>query len=418
MLPAILVVIGHARFRERFHLLELAGELRLLQRKDAHQLVAAGIVHLVELVAGAEFGADGVPQKLHDLDAVLVADVVGAADIFGQIFVDVGIFEIARVRRQIDQAGGDHLFDDVADRRIGFRHEQPVGRGGAPVRQHRAVDPGLGVVGHGIGQRPEQIAPADDFADLRLHAAKAVDAGGARRLDQNADQKIELHRQPHAALHGEAVEEAGFRIEILQPLDVAVDEHVLPGDERVVEHEDGVVLVEARGQRIIPRRAGRGGGEFVGLPADQLDAGRVHRRDEHHHHARIVDLLAHVLAEEIVVGQRRIGGDHFGAGDVDPGVGFLLNGDVDVFDLFDRLVAVDRRIDQRVVEIEHRLLRALVPGARVVGELAVKLGVGAERVEEGGLVVGAAAEPAVGDARPGGDGVALRDDVFARIAPP
>src|SRR5580704_16502886 len=62
MLPAILVVVGHARFRQRFHLLELPGELRLLQREDAHQLVAAGIVHLIELVAGAEFGADGVPQ--------------------------------------------------------------------------------------------------------------------------------------------------------------------------------------------------------------------------------------------------------------------------------------------------------------------------------------------------------------------
>src|ERR1700734_805087 len=61
-LPAILVVIGHARFRERFHLLELPGELRLLQREDAHQLVAARIVHLVELMAGAEFAADGVPQ--------------------------------------------------------------------------------------------------------------------------------------------------------------------------------------------------------------------------------------------------------------------------------------------------------------------------------------------------------------------
>src|SRR3984885_9542852 len=76
VLPAILVVIGHALIGERFHLLELAGELRLLQRENAHQFVAAGIVHLVELMAGAEFGADGVPQELHDLYAGLVADVV------------------------------------------------------------------------------------------------------------------------------------------------------------------------------------------------------------------------------------------------------------------------------------------------------------------------------------------------------
>ncbi len=114
------------------------------------------------------------------------------------------------------------------------------------------------------------------------------------------------------------------------------------------------------------------------------------------------------------MGERRIGGDDLGAGDIDAGVGFLLNGDVDVLDLFDRLVAVDRRIDQRVIEIEHRLLRALVPGPRIVGELAVERGIGAERVEEGSLVIGTAAEPAVRNARPGGDRIALRDHLFAR----
>ena len=288
----------------------------------------------------------------------------------------------------------------------------------ADVGQHRAVDPWLGIARHGVGERPEQVAPADHLADLRLHAAERLHAGGARRLVEQADDEIELHREPRAALQGETVEEAGARIEALQPLDVAMNDHVLPGDERVVEDEDGVVLVEARCQRIVPRRAGGGGGELVGRPADQLDAGRVHRRDEHHHHARVGDLLAHVLAEEIVMGQRRVGGHHLGAGDVDAGVGLLLDGDVDVLDLLDRLVAVDRRIDEGVVEIEHGLLRALVPGARVVGELAVELGIGAERVEECGLVVGAAAHPAVGDARPGGDRVALRDHFLARIVPP
>ena len=84
-------------------------------------------------------------------------------------------------------------------------------------------------------------------------------------------------------------------------------------------------------------------------------------------------------------------------------------GDVDVLHLLDRFGAVDGRIDERVVDVEHGFLAAHVPGARVVGELAVELGVGAQRVEEGRLVVGAAAHPAVGDAGPGGDGVALLD---------
>ena len=168
------------------------------------------------------------------------------------------------------------------------------------------------------------------------------------------------------------------------------------------------------GERIVPGRAGSGRRQLVGRPADQLDAGRVHGRDEHHHHARVGDLLAHVLAEEVVVRERRVGRHHLGAGDVDAGIRLLLDGDVDVLHLLGRLGAVDGRIDERVVDVQHGLLAAHVPGAGIVGELAVELGVGAQRVEEGRLVVGAAAHPAVGDARPGGDGVALGDHILAR----
>jgi len=117
-------------------------------------------------------------------------------------------------------------------------------------------------------------------------------------------------------------------------------------------------------------------------------------------------------AQAVVVGEGRVGGHDFGVRDVDACDGLFLDGDVDVLNLLDRLVAVDGRIDQRVVEIEHRLLRSLVPGAGVVGELSVELGIGAERIEECGLVVGAAAHPAVGDAGPGRDRIALRDDIL------
>src|SRR5204863_6112444 len=61
MEPTVLVVIGHALIGQRFHLLERTVALRLLQLEHANELVAAGIVHFVKLVAGAEFGADRVP---------------------------------------------------------------------------------------------------------------------------------------------------------------------------------------------------------------------------------------------------------------------------------------------------------------------------------------------------------------------
>src|ERR1700691_3715549 len=47
MFPAILVVVGHALRGERFHLLERAVALRLLQLEHADQFVAAGIIHFV-----------------------------------------------------------------------------------------------------------------------------------------------------------------------------------------------------------------------------------------------------------------------------------------------------------------------------------------------------------------------------------
>ena len=105
----------------------------------------------------------------------------------------------------------------------------------------------VGVAGHGIGQRPEQIAPADHLADLRLHAAEGLHPGRARSLTSSPAMKSSFTAKPRAALEGEAVGKARARIELLQPLDVAMDEHVLPGDEGVVEDEDGVVLVEAAG---------------------------------------------------------------------------------------------------------------------------------------------------------------------------
>src|SRR5947207_4813813 len=85
VLPAVLVVVGHAALGQRLHLLEPARSLCLVPRKEANQLMAAGVIHLVELVPRPELAADRVPQELHDLDALLVVDAVGAADVAGKV---------------------------------------------------------------------------------------------------------------------------------------------------------------------------------------------------------------------------------------------------------------------------------------------------------------------------------------------
>ena len=193
-----------------------------------------------------------------------------------------------------------------------------------------------------------------------------------------------------------------------------MQQHVFPGDEDIVEHEDRVVLVEARRQRIVERRSHHARRHLVGGAAEQFHARRIHRRDEHHREIGVVQRHGGILAEEIIVRQRRRRRHHLGAGYIDPGVGVLLDGDEDVLDLIHGLGAIDRRIDDGVVHEQHVLLRAPVPGLRVAGELAVEIVIGAERIHQRRLVIGRAPHPAVGHARPVRDGVALRDQFLAR----
>src|SRR5207249_10675034 len=69
-------------------------------------------------------------------------------------------------------------------------------------------------------------------------------------------------------------------------------------------------------------------------------------------------------------------------------------------------VPVDRRMDDRVVDERHALLRVAIPAAGVVLVGSVELGVRAERAQERRLVVGRAAEPTVAETRPRRDRVA------------
>jgi hypothetical protein len=77
-----------------------------------------------------------------------------------------------------------------------------------------------------------------------------------------------------------------------------------------------------------------------------------------------------VVRDEVVVRERRAGRDHLRAAHDDALVGLLDRVDEDVVDLVDLLVAVDRRVHERVVHEVHALLRLLVPAPRVVRERA------------------------------------------------
>ncbi len=206
----------------------------------------------------------------------------------GKILVDLRIFEVLRRRRKIDQRRSDDLLHDLLDPAISIAGEHAIARARLHVGKHRAIDPRRGICRHRIGQSPEQIPPGDHFAQHGLIAAEFVGTGSAQRLGDDADQEVELDRKPRAALELVARQEPGLREKDLELLEVAVKEHVLPGNERVVEYEDGIVLVESRGQRIVERRAHDARHHLIGGAAEQLHAGRIHRRDEHHREVGIM----------------------------------------------------------------------------------------------------------------------------------
>ena len=86
-------------------------------------------------------------------------------------------------------------------------------------------------------------------------------------------------------------------------------------------------------------------------------------------------------------------------------VSLSLDVHADVGDLVRRAVAVDRRMDDRVVDVGDALLAVAVPALRVLG-VGVERGIRTERAQERRLVVRRAPEPAVGEPLPRGDRVA------------
>ena len=280
------------------------------------------------------------------------------------------------------------------------------------IRQVRAIHPRRGFGAHGVAQRPEHIAPGHHFPEIRLHTAELQGTGTLQRFFQQGGDEVEFHRQTHAGLQRVHAGKTAFHGPATAAVEIAVDQHVFPWDQHIIHHQDRVVLVKTAGERVVVRRAGGTSHHLVGGAGDQLHPFGVHWRDEHQRKVRV---FAHHLrgakADHVVVGQRGVGGNHFGAADDDPGVGLFFQLDIDVFHLVCRFVAVDGRVDDSVVKVQTGLLNAGVPVTGILLELAVEGRVCAKRAAERGFVVRRAAHPAVAQARPPGDGVALLTQV-------
>ena len=114
-----------------------------------------------------------------------------------------------------------------------------------------------------------------------------------------------------------------------------------------------------------------------------------------------------VVGDEVQVRQARRRRHDLGAADDQPLVGLLLDVHVHVLHFVERPIAIDRRIDDGVVDEGDLFLDPRVPALRVLLVRLVERRVGAQRREKRRLVVGAAADPAIRNARPFGDRVAV-----------
>src|SRR5881394_2703518 len=77
--PAVEIVLGHAFLGEALELVGVTGGLCAEERIAADFLGRAAVVDLVELVTAAEFAADRIPQKLHQLHPLFRLVAVRAA---------------------------------------------------------------------------------------------------------------------------------------------------------------------------------------------------------------------------------------------------------------------------------------------------------------------------------------------------
>ena len=96
-----------------------------------------------------------------------------------------------------------------------------------------------------------------------------------------------------------AIEKSGLRKERVCAFDVPEDEEVLPRDERLVENQHGIILVETARERMIECTASV---LLVGRPAQQTRSRRIHWGDED---KRKILRLTRFQVDRAVLGDKR-----------------------------------------------------------------------------------------------------------------
>ena len=135
-------------------------------------------------------------------------------------------------------------------------------------------------------------------------------ADGLADTAREADEEPELHREADLRLVV-LVDVAGRGVELARAHGgAAMDEHPLPRDLHIVEPDQPVILVEARGERVVE------GGEraaLIGFARQQPESLRRHRDREADRVVLLVRLQRLEVGHEQLVGEHSRGAEHLAA---------------------------------------------------------------------------------------------------------
>src|SRR5580698_4275484 len=207
--PAVRVVLAKAGLDEVGKLPGQTARNRGHVGVQARQLIASGVVALIEFVTAAELCSESVPDQLHHLDPRFGRVPVRASYVLAEVLADLGYSPVHGIRVGVDECAGQVLLEDLLNPRVRLCHHHPVDRRSFDIWHDRSVCPGSGLVHHRIYEAPEQVTVHDYLTDSRLHAAEVLGTGHLEPLDQQPAEEVELYRKADASLQQGAEYEPG-----------------------------------------------------------------------------------------------------------------------------------------------------------------------------------------------------------------
>ncbi|ODU87195.1 MAG: hypothetical protein ABT00_08390 [Bordetella sp. SCN 68-11] len=209
------------------------------------------------------------------------------------------------------------------------------------------------------------------LADHVLHVQVDIGIDRARDGDHGTGHQLQLDQAPHRRLLRRELPNRRPAVHAVGQLHILVDEHPVPGHQHVVEHQQGIGLLEAAGQRMLVVILDQS--LLERRPGDLAQARRRQRQRERDRVAFVARLEHGQAVDQHLVGDRPHGRQHAGAphdqafvgfadhAQVEVGLGLLVRGLGPVVLRCDERVRQEQVVVAHVLDVAHEVV--LVPRA-------------------------------------------------------